>query len=126
MSERIMITNAIIENNELMLSTDSKTEIADLAATGQMLVDSDQLSFIYIVEKDEGYQYISIPYETWNVIHEGLRAGIETNLYSSGQKLKLHGFSEEMEYLIANITGNSNYGEEMVAKVEQVFAAPSA
>jgi len=126
MSERIMITNAIIENNELMLGTDSKAEIADLTATGQMLVDSDQLSFIYIVEKDEGYLYISIPYETWNVIHEGLRGRMETNLTAGGHKLKLQGFSEEMEYLIANITGNSNYGEEMVAKVEQVFAAPSA
>ncbi|MEH7887078.1 hypothetical protein V7654_22520 [Bacillus sp. JJ1609] len=126
MSERIMITNAIIENNELMLSTGSKAEIADLTATGQMLVDSDQLSFIYIVEKDEGYQYISIPYETWNVIHEGLCSGMEVNLTAGGHKLKLQGFSEEMEYLIANITGNSNYGEEMVAKVEQVFTAPSA
>ncbi|WP_423409735.1 hypothetical protein AABM38_06975 [Heyndrickxia sp. MSNUG] len=126
MSERIMITNAIIENNELMLSTDSKANIADLTATGQMLVDSDQLSFIYIVEKDEGYQYISIPYETWNVIHEGLGSGMEANLAAGGHKLKLQGFSEEMEYLISNIKGNSNYGEEMVAKVEQVFAAPSA
>lgn len=126
MSQRIVITEAFIKNNELMLSTDSKAEIADLTATGQMLVDSDQLSFIYIVEKEEGYQYISIPYETWNVIHEGLRAGMVANLTAGEQKLKLKGFSEEMEYLIANITGNSNYGEEMVAKVEQVFAAPSA
>lgn len=126
MSERILITNAIIENNELMFSTDSKADIADLTATGQMLVDSDQLSFIYIVEKDDRYQYISIPYETWNVIHEGLCSGMEANLAAGGYKLKLQGFSEEMEYLIANITGNSNYGEEMVAKVEQVFSAPSA
>lgn len=126
MSQRIMITEAFIKNNELMLITDSKAEIADLTATGQMLVDSDQLSFIYIVEKEEGYQYISIPYETWNVIHEGLHAGMVANLTAGEQKLKLKGFSEEMEYLIANITGNSNYGEEMVAKVEQVFAAPSA
>jgi len=126
MSQRIMITDAFIKNNELMLITDSKAEIADLTATGQMLVDSDQLSFIYIVEKEEGYQYISIPYETWNVIHEGLGSGMEANLAAGGQKLKLQGFSEEMEYLIANIKGNSNYGEEMVAKVEQVFAAPSA
>ncbi|MGA9224881.1 MAG: hypothetical protein WB217_00915 [Mesobacillus sp.] len=126
MSQRIMITDAFIKNNELMLITDSKAEIADLTATGQMLVDSDQLSFIYIVEKEEGYQYISIPYGTWNVIHEGLHAGMVANLTAGEQMLKLKGFSEEMDYLIANITGNSNYGEEMVAKVEQVFAAPSA
>lgn len=50
MSQRIMITNAIIENNELLFSTDSQIEIADISATGQMLVDSDQLSFNIINE----------------------------------------------------------------------------
>lgn len=126
MSQRILITDAIIENSELMLRIDSKIEVADLAPTGQMLVDSDQLSFIYIVEKDGGYQYISIPSETWNVIQEGLSTKMDAYLTADGKLLKLEGFREEMEYLIANITGNSNYGEEMVAKVEQVFASPSA
>lgn len=126
MSQRILITDAITENNELLLRADSKIEIDDLAPTGQMLVDSDQLSFIYIVEKDGGYQYISIPSETWNAIQEGLSTKMDAYLTANGKRLKLEGFCEEMEYLIANITGNSNYGEGMVAKVEQIFASPSA
>jgi hypothetical protein len=126
MSQRIMITNAIIENNELLFSTDSQIEIADISATGQMLVDSDQLSFIYIVDREGGYQYISIPEGMWSTIQEGMQAGMDSYLTANGSKLKLECFREEMEYLIANITGNSNYGEEMVAKVEQVFATPSA
>jgi putative sterol carrier protein len=125
MSQRIMITDAKIEKNELLLQTDS-AEIAGLAATGQMLVDSDQLAFIYIVENEGGYQYISIPQNTWNEIHEGLMAGAQAFAASSAGKLKLEGFAEEMEYLITNIKGNSNYGEEMVTKVEQIFTAPSA
>ena len=126
MSQKILITHARMENNELLLSTDLETDLGDFAATGQMLVDSDQLSFIYIVDKEDGYQYVTIPEGVWSNIQEGLQAGLETFLTNDGGKLKLDGFRDEMEYLIANITGNSNYGEEMVAKVEQVFTAPSA
>lgn len=127
MSQKILITDAKIENNELLLSTDTETDLGGFAATGQMLVDSDQLSFIYIVDKEGGYQYVTIPEGAWSVIQRGLQAGLETFLTTNnGGKLKLEGFQGEMDYLIANITGNSNYGEEMVAKVEQVFAAPSA
>lgn len=126
MSQRIMITDAKIENNELLLSAESGAELEGLTATGQMLVDSDQLSFIYIVDHEDGYRYITIPEGTWDVIQEGIQSGMDVFLTHKSGKLKLDGFCDEMEYLIANITGNSNYGEEMVTKVEQVFAAPSA
>lgn len=127
MSQRIFITEAKNENKELLLITESAADIAGLSATGQMLVDSDQLAFIYIVENEESYQYISIPENTWPAVQDGLAAGAAAYLTASDDtKLKLEGFFEEMEYLISNIKGNSNYGEEMVAKVEQVFTAPSA
>jgi hypothetical protein len=126
MSQRILIIDAKIENNELLLSTDIETGLGDFAPTGQMLVDSDQLSFVYILDKEDGYHYVTIPAVTWSVIQEGLQAGLETYLTNDGGKLKLEGFHSEMKYLIENINGNSNYGEEMVTKVEQVFAAPSA
>ena len=126
MSQRILITDAKIENNELHLSASIKTDLAGVVPTGQMLVDSDQLSFVYIVDQEDGYRYVTIPEDTWSVIQDGLRAGLETFLTYKDGKIKLDRFQSEMEYLIENITGNSNYGEEMVAKVEQVFAAPSA
>lgn len=126
MSQRILITYAKIENNELHLSTNIETDLTAFAPTGQMLVDSDQLSFVYIVDQEEGYRYVTIPEGTWNVIQSGIQAGLETYLTNKNGKLKLDDFQSEMEYLIENITGNSNYGEEMVTKVEQVFAAPSA
>ena len=126
MSKKIIVTNAKVENDELLLLTDRETKITSLAATGQMLVDSDQLSFIYIVDNEDGYQYVTIPEVAWNAIQQGLQGGLEVFLANAGGKLKLESFRGEMEYLIENITGNSNYGEEMVTKVEQVFAAPSA
>jgi hypothetical protein len=126
MSKKIIVTNAKVENDELLLWTDMETKITSLAATGQMLVDSDQLSFIYIVDNEDGYQYVTIPEAAWNAIQQGLQGELEVFLANAGGKLKLDSFRGEMKYLIENITGNSNYGEEMVTKVEQVFAAPSA
>jgi hypothetical protein len=126
MSQRIMIDDAFIENNELLLVIGSEIAIADLTATGQMLVDSNQVSFIYIVEKENSYEFITIPEQTWSVIQEALLASMDVNLINKQDKLPLPGFQGELDYLIANITGNSNYGEEMVAKVEQVFLPPSA
>lgn len=126
MSKKIIVTEAKVEKDELLLLTDMETQIASLRATGQMLVDSDQLSFIYIVEKEDEYQYITIPEVVWSSIQQGLQYGLEIVLANPGGKLKLDSFRVELEYLIENITGNSNYGEEMVAKVEQLFAAPSA
>ncbi|WP_257391792.1 UPF0738 family protein [Mesobacillus jeotgali] len=126
MSKKILVTDAKIENDELLLNTDLETEMTRLSATGQMLVDSDQFSFIYIVDHEEGYQYVTIPEAAWGAIQRGLQAGHEAFLTNAGGKLKLESFRGEMEYLIENITGNSNYGEEMVTKVEQVFTAPSA
>ncbi|KIY20615.1 hypothetical protein [Mesobacillus subterraneus] len=126
MSKKIIVTEAKVEKEELLLLTDMETQIASLRATGQMLVDSDQLSFIYIVEKEDEYQYITIPEVVWSSIQQGLQYGSEIVLANPSGKLKLDKFRVELEYLIENITGNSNYGEEMVAKVEQLFAAPSA
>lgn len=126
MSTKILITEAKVENNELHLYANIDADLGNLSPTGQMLVDSDQLSFVYIVDQEAGYRYVTIPEGTWSVIQDGLRAGLDTFLTNKSGKLKLDSFQSEMEYLIENITGNSNYGEEMVAKVEQVFAAPSA
>ncbi|CAM3769317.1 hypothetical protein [Mesobacillus thioparans] len=126
MSKKIIVTDAKVEKDELLLYTDLETNITSLSATGQMLVDSDQLSFIYIVDNEDGYQYVTIPESAWSAIQQGIQGGLEVFLTNASGKLKLESFRGEMEYLIENITGNSNYGEEMVTKVEQVFAAPSA
>ncbi|MEH7508774.1 hypothetical protein [Priestia megaterium] len=35
--------------------------------------------------------------------------------------IELSAVKEELSYLISNIEGNVNYGDEMVARVEEVF-----
>ena len=36
-------------------------------------------------------------------------------------EIELEGLKEEVEYLVENIEGNANYGEELVTAVEKVF-----
>jgi hypothetical protein len=121
MKQKIHIKTAEINNQELVLFTDEQRNLNALIPTGQMLVDSDHLSFIYIAELDGEYNYVNIPIEVWHVVNSGLKSGIEVYVENQESRLHLQSFIEEMNYLIENIKGNTNYGEEMVEKVENIF-----
>lgn len=51
----------------------------------------------------------------------GLEEKLPVYLTNEENKIELINFYEELEYLISNIKGNSNYGDEMVTKVESTF-----
>lgn len=121
MKQKIHIKTAEIKDQELILFTDDPQNLNALISTGLMLVDSDQLSFIYIAELDGEYNYVNIPKEVWHVVNNGLKSGLEVYVANQNGRLHLQAFIEEMNYLIENIKGNTNYGEEMVEKVETIF-----
>jgi hypothetical protein len=120
MNRKINIINAAMtEKNELLLETEQ--DINGLKANEQMLVDSDNLAFVYIAESNEEYTYIVLSERIWGTMSEALAAGAEAYLSNGSGRLALPQFREELSYLIENIKGNSNYGDEMVAKVEAAF-----
>jgi len=121
MNQKIHIHTAETNNEELLLYTEEQRNLSALLPSGQMLVDSDQLSFIYIAELDGEYNYITIPDEVWHVVRDGLKSGLEVYVVNQDSRLRLESFKEEMNYLVENIKGNSNYGEKMVEKVENIF-----
>jgi len=121
MKQKIHIKSAEIKNQELVLFTDEPVHLQSLISTGQMLVDSDHLSFIYIAELDGEYNYVNIPKEVWHVVNNALKSEFEVYVENQAGRLRLQSFIEEMKYLIENIKGNTNYGEEMVEKVENIF-----
>ena len=121
MKQKIHIHTAEMSNQELLLYTNDKRNLNELLSTGQMLVDSDQLSFVYIAELDGEYNYITIPEGVWHIVRDGLKSGLEVYVANQESRLRLESFIEEMNYLVENIKGNSNYGEEMVGKVESIF-----
>ncbi|MED3551574.1 hypothetical protein [Cytobacillus praedii] len=122
MKKKIKIMNAEWNNNEeLILQVEEGASILEMKPMGQMLVDSDQLSFIYVVDKDDDYTYISIPESTWPKLKNALENSTEVYITDQKDQLLLTDFHEELSYLIENIKGNSNYGEAMVEKVEALF-----
>lgn len=122
MREKIYVEKAIKnEKNEVILVVNNDYSIKELSATGQVLVDSNELAFVYIVEKDDSFMYIELTLNTWPILKEGLENNCEYKLSNGEETIVLPNLQEELLYLIDNIKGNSNYGEEMVTKVEECF-----
>lgn len=122
MREKIYVNVAEITNNhEVHLLVGPEIDLNQIKPAGQMLVDSNDLSFVYLLEKDDDYTYLAIKDEHWPVLKKGLEEQHPVVLNGEDTKIDLVQFFEELEYLVENIKGNSNYGEIMVAKVEEIF-----
>lgn len=119
MNKKILITKANISDKKLRLQTNEP--ITGLTPVEQILVDSKQFSFIYLMENQEGYTYIEIPEPIWPLLKESLTKQMPVWIHFDQEELELTTFNEELVEVINNIRGNSNYGEEMVTKVEGIF-----
>lgn len=93
----------------------------NLSASGQMLVDSDQLAFIYILENETEYIHVRLPIQLWPLLNEVISNKLFVVLKVEEIEIELVNIIDELTYLIHNIEGNSNYGDEMVKKVEEIF-----
>jgi Family of unknown function (UPF0738) len=121
MNHVLHINHTILNNSELILEIDSNFRLENVKASGQMLVDSLELSFVYLLENNDTYTYLKIPEIFWTDLKEVMTREISVSVTNGQEKINLVRFLEELIYLIENIKGNSNYGEEMVRKVEAVF-----
>ncbi|GGJ76778.1 hypothetical protein GGR02_002972 [Anoxybacillus voinovskiensis] len=122
MRKTIRITRAEKRGNELWLVSDTPSfSIEGAVPKCYMLVNSDEQAFVYIIEKDDEFVYVSIPQPCWKEIKEVLTEPLTVWLQDGTNQLELIGFSEELAYLIENIAGNANYGEEMEKAVKETF-----
>ncbi|RDU35589.1 hypothetical protein DRW41_17810 [Neobacillus piezotolerans] len=119
MKKKLIVIGSNIEDGRLVLKT--REPVAGLAPKGQMLVDSDNLSFVYLMEKDDEYTYVLMPVAVWEDLKKGLDKSLPVYLEDGGSTVELYGIYEELSYLAENIKGNGNYGEAMVSKVESIF-----
>ena len=87
-----------------------------------MLVDSDECAFIYILEAEDAFVYVVMPKNVWGALKEVLATKEPVFLAGSDTTIALDGIHEEMAYLIENIKGNANYGDEMEQAVTAFFA----
>ncbi|WP_026583726.1 hypothetical protein [Bacillus sp. J33] len=121
MKQKLTIAKADIKENELILGIEDGS-VSNLKAMEQILADSDNLSFVYIADNNDDYTYISLPDSIWPDLKKAYDGNLPVYVTDAqGERLELEGFHEELGDLIENIKGNSNYGEEMVIKVESIF-----
>lgn len=107
--------------NEIKVKDDgvycyTETSIEDMKPAEQMLVDSDNFAFAYVLDDGQAYSYLLFVQETWSMLHEHRGKKIIVN-----DTLELTSFDEELSYLLDNIVGNLNYGKEFVAVAEETF-----
>jgi hypothetical protein len=122
MQKRIEVLESRIAQQQLYLIAESfGAEINEIRAAAQMLTDSDNVSFIYIIDVNDEFVYVSAAEKIWMHLKEALDHEYEVYLELDGRTLQLEAFLEELRYLIDNIEGNANYGEKMVAAVEKCF-----
>lgn len=122
MRKKIMINGfASMSDNECLLQVGPEINLDGIIATGQMLVDSDECAFVYLLEKEQDYTYVIIQEPVWTDLKRVLAGNLCVFLGNEEERIELVNFLDELAYLIENIKGNSNYGEIMVAKVEEIF-----
>jgi hypothetical protein len=129
MKKRLDVSHSSVANNTIQLMTKEKItldEAKQLQATGSMLVDSDGLALIYILENEDDFVYLSISDDHWPVLNKGLENSltIELSIPTTDGKnysIELENITAEFHYLKDNIADNANYGEEMVNKFTKVF-----
>ncbi|MGG4468052.1 hypothetical protein ABER68_08505 [Paenibacillus alvei] len=122
MKEKLQVLNAEMTESNLILKVEESYPVNELSAKGQILVDSDAFAFIYLAEKGDQYVYIVLGKDIWPSLKKGLEVELPVYLSNGQNNLELAEWKEEMEYLIDNIEGNGNYGEEMEASVTAVFS----
>jgi hypothetical protein len=119
MRQNIHIIKSTINEQGLQLHTE--VSLKGLEPTGQIIVDSDNLSFIYLAETEENYAHIRLEENVWEDVKKALEKELNVFVVHDHESIELESFQEELSYLIENIEGNGNYGEEMVSRVESVF-----
>ena len=88
----------------------------DSEEVGQMLVDSDNYGFAYLLDDGQSYSYLILFRK-----HGRCCMRIEINESLLIIILELKHFQEELDYVLNNIEGNNNYGKEFVSAVEKTF-----
>ena len=109
-------------HNEIHFILNEKKQLSQLQPVGQVIVDSDNEAFLYIIEENDAYSYIGFPQTVWSQLVQMLKSGQKPYLKVEDGLMPLGQFADELKGLLYNIVGNSNYGDRFVEAVEKEFA----
>ncbi|XQY92819.1 hypothetical protein ACNRWW_05215 [Metabacillus sp. HB246100] len=122
MNKRIELTKKTMTERTLVVEATTSLEGQPLRAKGQMLVDSDALAFIYILDNGEDFIYASLPDTLWPDLKTASEQQYSIYLDINEEMIELVDLIDELNYLLENIKDNANYGEEMEGRVVEVFS----
>lgn len=117
-----IIDHVEVVHNEIYFILNEKKQLSQLQSTGQVIVDSDNEAFLYIIEENEAYSYLSFGKNVWSQLLQMLVAEQKAYLKVEDGLLPLQQFADELQGLLYNIEGNSNYGDQFVENIEKAFA----
>lgn len=109
-------------NDELYLILNEKVGNLHFQPANQVIADSDDFAFVYLVDTGDAYSYIRFPQVIWPQLVGILQREKDPMLTWGDQSMTLNGFYEELKMLVYNIEGNNNYGAEFSSAVEEAFA----
>lgn len=110
------------ENNEWICTIKEPLDIKTIQPSGQVLTDSDNEAFIYLIVENDEFSYLSFSKDVWQQLVSVVQNKEKVFLQVENEKIELVNFVEELEMLLFNIEGNENYGEIFVNSVESIFA----
>ncbi|MCH4824825.1 MAG: hypothetical protein N2C11_05360 [Planococcus sp. (in: firmicutes)] len=121
MHKFVAIKKTEITGNEIEFTIEETEPTEALEASGQMLTDSDNQAFVYLLDTGTDYIYVQFAIHTWPAMTKALEVKNVPLLKWGKQIMPLSEFHEELLMLVDNIEGNDNYGEEFRTAVEQTF-----
>ncbi|MCD8511632.1 MAG: hypothetical protein LRY73_18400 [Bacillus sp. (in: Bacteria)] len=121
--EEIKVLEKAIE--AVVTAEETADYIKKLIPAGQILVDSNELSFVYILEDENALVHLRLPEQLWEELNSLRKKELPVQAVfvtkTENVIIELENFHNELNNLIENIQGNANYGENMVHAVETSF-----
>jgi len=115
------VDSGVQNGSEIRFLLQEEPTNLDVKAGGQLITDSDNLSFVYLMDSQEGYTYVQFPKTVWPLLAISLSSDQDPEIAWGHSVIQLSNFREELEMLIFNIEGNHNYGVEFTEAVEEAF-----
>lgn len=117
------IDSGLRNDEQILFLVAEQTEKPQGIPAGKMITDSDNLSFVYLLEVEAGYEHLHLTQAVWPLMVDVLTTNLDPVLSWKDQIIPLPGFKDELTMLIFNIEGNDNYGEAFSSAVEQAFSS---
>lgn len=117
-----LITQFDVVHNEIHFSLNEKKQLSQFQPTGQVLADSDNQAFLYIIDEQDAYSYLCFDQAIWPQLLQMVQLDQKAMLTMADGTLELTDFTDELKALLFNIEGNGNYGDSFVEMIEKAFA----